>query len=133
MCRGHFSNVLVNPTPQSWLITSVEPLPRLPLPRAPAPGSNLAPFMSPRFAWIGGEVTTQAPEPLEFRIKTTSNSTPRAALRIDGQTLPLEKADRLEQVDLASPGPVSWVPPEGRQSKFSGHGRPKRDALRMPG
>lgn len=67
--------------------------------------------MSPRFAWIGGEVTTQAPEPLEFRIKTTSNSTPRAALRIDGQTLPLEKADRLEQVDLASPGPVSWVTP----------------------
>lgn len=44
----HFSNVLLNSTSQSWLITSVEPQPRLPLPRDPAPGSNLAPFMSPQ-------------------------------------------------------------------------------------
>lgn len=41
---------------------------------------------------------------LEFPIKTTSNSTPPAAFKIERQTLHLEQV-----VDLASPGPVSWV------------------------
>lgn len=133
--KGYFSETLVNSPPQCWQITSIEPFAQSAW--APAPGSSLMPFLSlPGLHGQGLKCHHELLIPVRCR----------GILQINGQTFgfkPLptllecctyRETDHLEQADLASLRPVSWVLPAflpARQTvKVFWAWRPNLDASR---